>query len=326
MSPDLELVEVAVGESFKVWSHGYPYKTVRWHFHPEYEIHLIVATTGRMHVGDYIGEFQPGNLVMTGPNLPHNWISDVAPATQVPLRCIVLQFTAGFIERVVDILPEIGFVNELLGESRRGIEFPALAGTASLPIMRQLLDARGARRVELFMALLDLLSKCRSRKPLASIAYQTNPEEYLSRPLSRMLVNISVNLGANLREGDFAERAGMSLGRFTRAFRRHTGMTFVQYVNSLRIKKACDLLMAGDRQITDICYMTGFNNVSNFNRRFLAQKNMSPSEFRRRHVENISSGNQHPADRTVPEQPCRGRRNVDPNRLSQPSTDRPPGA
>jgi len=299
--PDLELVEVANGESFKVWSHGYPFKTVRWHFHPEYEIHLIVTTTGRMHIGDYIGDFQPGNLVMTGPNLPHNWVSDVPPGVQVPLRCIVLQFTAGFIERVIDTLPEIGFVNEMLAEARRGIEFCAPSGAAALPLMSQLLDAQGARRVELFMALLDLLSKCRSRKPLASIAYRTSPEEYMSRPLNRVLANISVNLGANLREGDFAERAGVPLGTFLRAFRRHTGMTFVQYVNSLRIKTACDLLMAGDRQITEICYMTGFNNVSNFNRRFLAQKNMSPSEFRRRHAENISSEQRPSTGRTLAE-------------------------
>ena len=311
MIPDLELVEVANDESFKVWSHGYPFKTVRWHFHPEYEIHLIVSTTGRMHVGDYIGDFQPGNLVMTGPNLPHNWVSDVPTGVQVRLRCIVLQFAAGFIGRVIDTLPEIGFMNEMLGEARRGIEFCAPSGVAALPLMSQLLDAQGARRVELFMALLDLLSKCRSRKPLASIAYRTSPEEYMSRPLNRVLANISGNLGANLRESDFAERAGVPLGTFLRAFRRHTGMTFVQYVNSLRIKTACDLLMAGDRQITEICYMTGFNNVSNFNRRFLAQKNMSPSEFRRRHAENISSEKRASTGRTAGEIHHDERRNAD---------------
>ena len=316
MIPDLELVEVAKGESFKVWSHGYPYKTVRWHFHPEYEIHLIVTTNGRMHVGDYIGDFEPGNLVMTGPNLPHNWISDVPPGAQVALRCIVLQFTAGFIERVIDTLPEIGFVNEVLAEAQRGIEFSPLTGAAALPLMRQLLDAQGARRVEMFIALLDLLSMCRSRRPLASIAYQANPEEYMSRPLNRVLANISVNLGANLREGDFAERAGVSLATFLRAFRRHTGMTFVQYVNSLRIKTACDLLMAGDRQVTEICYMTGFNNVSNFNRRFLAQKNMSPSEFRRRHAENISSERQPPTGRMPDMHHDERRRGADRGRTS----------
>ncbi len=70
-------------ESFKVWSHGYPYRTVRWHFHPEYEIHLITATTGKYFVGDYIGDFEASNLVMTGPNLPHNWVSNVPRGEEV---------------------------------------------------------------------------------------------------------------------------------------------------------------------------------------------------------------------------------------------------
>ena len=75
MEPDLEVVQIRRGESFKAWSHGYPFRTVRWHFHPEYELHHVVATSGRYFVGDFIGAFEPGNLVLTGPNLPHNWVS-----------------------------------------------------------------------------------------------------------------------------------------------------------------------------------------------------------------------------------------------------------
>ena len=75
--PELELVRVPEKQSVKIWSHGYPFRTVRWHFHPEYEIHLITATSGIRYVGDHIGTFVPGDLVMVAPNLPHNWISDV---------------------------------------------------------------------------------------------------------------------------------------------------------------------------------------------------------------------------------------------------------
>src|SRR3546814_5013324 len=76
VSPDLEVVQIGQAESFKAWEHGYPFHTVRWHFHPEYEIHHVVETSGRYFVGDFIGTFESGNLVLTGPNLPHNWVSD----------------------------------------------------------------------------------------------------------------------------------------------------------------------------------------------------------------------------------------------------------
>ena len=93
MSPFLELVDIQAQESFKVWTHGYPYETVRWHFHPEYEINLITHTSGRYFVGDHTGTFEPGQLCMVGPNLPHNWISDVPPEQHIDKRCVVLQFS-----------------------------------------------------------------------------------------------------------------------------------------------------------------------------------------------------------------------------------------
>ncbi len=58
----------------------------RWHFHEEYELHLITATSGKAFVGDWIGPFQPGHLVLCGPRLPHNWISLDLPEGGVPLR------------------------------------------------------------------------------------------------------------------------------------------------------------------------------------------------------------------------------------------------
>lgn len=288
MEPDLELVQVGRDESFKVWSHGYPYRTVRWHFHPEYEIHLITATTGRSHVGDYIGSFEPGNLVMTGPNLPHNWISDVPPSTAVPQRCLVLQFTGEFIGQCVAVFPELGFVRRLLTEAGRGVEFAPATGAAALPMMSELLEAGGARRIALFVALLDLLNRCKLRRPLASVGYQPNPSGYMSEPLNQVLAHIGRNLGSDLREGELADLSGYSASAFSRAFRRHTGMTFVQYVNRLRINRACELLMGGRAQVADICYEVGFNNLSNFNRQFLAQKSMPPSEFRSHHHANAA--------------------------------------
>ena len=81
MKPDLEVVQIGRAHSFKAWEHGYPFRTVRWHFHPECELHHVVETTGRCFVGDYIGDFAPGHLVLTGPNLPHNWVSDLAAGT-----------------------------------------------------------------------------------------------------------------------------------------------------------------------------------------------------------------------------------------------------
>ena len=152
MKPDLELVQIGRTQSFKAWEHGYPFRTVRWHFHPEYELHHVVATTGRCFVGDFIGEFAPGHLVLTGPNLPHNWVSDVAEGGSVPLRGRVLQFGEQFIRDAADLLPELASFLPVLELSRRGVLFtPATAATVG-QMIEELLVATDIRRLELFVS------------------------------------------------------------------------------------------------------------------------------------------------------------------------------
>ena len=280
VQPDLELVAVPRDESFKVWSHGYPYRTVRWHFHPEYEIQVITSTTGKYFVGDYIGNFAPGNLVMTGTNLPHNWVSNVSLGERVDERCLILQFDAEVVANAIKVFPELKCVESLLDASRWGVLFTPKTGAAAEPIMREMLGAQGMRRITLFLELLDLLVHSAEQVKLASAAYRADPTRYAETRINHVLSYIGKNLSQELRETELAELAGQSASAFSRYFRRHTGVPFVQYVNRLRINLACQLLMSGELTITDICYQVGFNNLSNFNRQFLLLKGMSPSRWR----------------------------------------------
>jgi AraC-like DNA-binding protein len=281
VQPDLELVAVRRDESFKAWYHGYPYRTVRWHFHPEYEIHLIVATTGKMFVGDHISSFAPGNLVLLGPNLPHNWVSDVPEGETVEQRNLVLQFGEEFVTHCMESFPEWGQVEALLTASRRGVLFGAQTSAAIRPLFLELLAARGLRRLVLFMSMLEVLVGAEDTELLASPAYQADPTGFAATRINHALSYIGQNLSAELRESDLAQLAGQSVSAFSRYFRRHTGMPFVQYVNRMRINLACQLLMDDALSITDICFKVGFNNLSNFNRQFLVAKGMAPSKFRR---------------------------------------------
>src|SRR5438874_10021547 len=171
MEPDLELVQIRPGESFAAWSHGYPFRTVRWHFHPEYELHMVAATTGRYFVGDFIGDFAPGNLVLTGPNLPHNWVSDVPPGAKVPLRGRVLQFTEQFVRDATALLPELSSFLPVLELSRRGALFSPQTSERVGPMLADLVGATGIRRIELFMSIIGTLSRAQGIRALASAGY-----------------------------------------------------------------------------------------------------------------------------------------------------------
>ncbi len=278
MKPDLEVVQIGRAESFKAWEHGYPYHTVRWHFHPEYEIHHVVATAGRYFVGDFIGTFEPGNLVLTGPNLPHNWVSDISGP--VPLRSRVLQFTAEFIADAMALFPELGACADLLEVSRRGALFSPATAAAAAPLLAELVTAQGIRRIEVFLGLLGHLSRG-DVTSLTSSRYLPDPSGFMSTGINEALAYINANLTEPFAESDLARIAGLSPATFSRSFRRHTGQALVRYVNRLRINLACQLLMGtGDLKIADVCFSSGFNNISNFNRQFLAQKGMTPSRFR----------------------------------------------
>ncbi|MGV8988053.1 MAG: helix-turn-helix domain-containing protein [Cypionkella sp.] len=281
MKPDLEVVQIGRSQSFKAWEHGYPYHTVRWHFHPEYEIHHVVATSGHYFVGDFIGTFEPGNLVLTGPNLPHNWVSHVPEGTVVPLRGRVVQFSEHFIPNAKDLLPELSASEGLLELSRRGALFSPDTAALAGPLLGELVTAQGIRRLEVFIGLLGVLSNASDVKPLTSTSYLPDPSGFMSTGINEALAYINANLTEPFGEQNLADIAGLSLSSFSRSFRRHTGLALVKYVNRLRINLACQLLMGpAQMKITDVCYSSGFNNISNFNRRFLEQKGMAPSRFR----------------------------------------------
>ena len=283
MSPYLEIVGIQEQESFKVWTHGYPYETVRWHFHPEYELNFITETSGRYFVGDHTGTFKPGQVCMMGPNLPHNWVSDVPQGEHVERRCIVLQFSGKCIRRGIEAFPELGRLERLLADSQRGILFSEEVSQRAAALLTALLDAQGIQRIHGFLSLLELLAQASDSTLLATPSYRPDPEGYRSSMINQVLGLLEQNAHERISESDLARYAGMETSAFSRFFRRHTGVPFVQYVNRLRVNRACELLIASDKPVTEVCYDCGFNNLSNFNRQFLALKAMPPSQFRRYH-------------------------------------------
>ncbi|SNY92942.1 Helix-turn-helix domain-containing protein [Cohaesibacter sp. ES.047] len=281
MQPDLELVHIRKDESFAAWQHGYPFRTVRWHYHPEYEIHLVVSTTGKFYIGDHIGHFAPGQLVMTGPYLPQNWISNIPKDKFERRRSQVIQFPESFIEATLEVVPEMDAFRTLLSRSRRGLLFDNETGKALEPIMSELMDARGIKRIALFCEVVDRLVHAPEPQILASLNFQIEMGSAEDTGVNRAIHYLRENLTSPITEAELAELTGQSASSFSRSFKRHTGMTLVRYKNQLRIDLACHMLLTDpDTRVADICFEVGFANLSNFNRHFLKLKGMSPSEFR----------------------------------------------
>lgn len=260
-------------------AHGFPTPLARWHCHDEYELHLITCTSGKVFVGDWIGPFQPGHLVLCGPRLPHNWISMDVPEGGVPERDLVIQFAHDPIARAAEQIPELADAMALLERSRHGIEFFGLSERA-LGHFNAVKVAHGFQRLAAFFAYLEDLVRCTDYRLLSSVRMQGEDEAGNDR-VNALVNRITRDLALPLSAADLAAELGMSESRFSRFFRRATGNTFTDFVNRIRVNRAGQLLMETDRLVTHICYEVGFNNVANFNRRFLEIKGVTPSEFRR---------------------------------------------
>jgi AraC-like DNA-binding protein len=260
--------------------HGYPTPLARWHCHEEYELHMITATSGKAFIGDWIGPFEPGHVVLCGPKLPHNWISLDIPPQGVVQRDLVIQFQHAPIEQACKTIPEFAELMPLLERARHGIEFFGLSQIGQTH-WRRVKESKGSRRLAAFLDLMTDLARCTDYRMLSNVQMQGVENAAELDQINAIVNRITENVALPLTAAQMAVDMGMSETRFSRFFKRTTSHTFTDFVNQVRIHRACQLLMSTDRYVTNICYDVGFSNVANFNRRFLELKGTTPTEFRK---------------------------------------------
>jgi AraC-like DNA-binding protein len=168
----------------------------------------------------------------------------------------------------------------LLERAKHGIEFFEMFPQA-MAHWQRVKASQGLARFGAFCIFLNELAQCKDYRLLSNAQIQSVDNDAQLDQINAVLVRITENLTEPLSAATLAEELGMTESRFSRFFRRATGNTFTDFVNHVRINRACQFLMESDRQITSIAYDVGFNNIANFNRRFLDIKGMTPREFRR---------------------------------------------
>lgn len=279
MTPEIEMVDRTT-RSIRYLEHGWPNELCRWHAHEEYELHLITATRGKAFVGDYIGDFVAGDLFMTGPNLPHNWITDRAWDAPAPNRDMLIQFSHKSVEKLAEGFPEFSQVLQLLQLAQSGIHFEGFNPTFARGHMESIRDNKGAERILAFVRFLVRLNEHAEKKTL-SISKLVQPQGGSKQARIAEVVDYIVKSFCDgLSLGEAAKMAGMTEITFSRNFQAVTGHSFVEFLTRIRIGEACGMLYASDDQIISIAQMAGFKNLANFNRHFLKVKGMTPSEYR----------------------------------------------
>jgi AraC-like DNA-binding protein len=279
-APEFEFTD-GTERSVHYLEHGFPNHLVRWHYHDDYELHLIVASTGKVFVGDHVGSFAPGHLVLTGPRLPHNWISQTEPGEEIELRDLVIQFRMDLLPKMARLAPELVSILPLLERARHGVEFLSVDTDWAQSIFHSIRDLSGPPRIARLVELLHHLSEENNYALLSTLAIRSRVDQASQDKIEQVTQYISENFAREITLGDMAKLVSMNDSAFSRFFAKATGNSFNRFVNRVRISKACELLSETEVPITTICYETGFNNIANFNRRFRELKENTPRDYRR---------------------------------------------
>ena len=277
--PELEYVDRTT-RSIRYLQHGWPTDLCRWHAHEEYELHLVVETRGKAFVGDYIGDFQAGDLFLTGPNLPHNWVTDEVWSEPVEVRDMLVQFSHESIAKLADGFPEFSEVLSLLQLAQSGIQFEGFNATFARGHFENIRNNSGIERILAFIRFLVRLNEHAEKRVLSATKLIQAEGNSKQARISAVVDHIVNNYKENLTVADAADLAKMTQPTFSRNFQTVTGHSFVDFVNKVRIGEACGLLFASDDSILTISQRAGFNNLANFNRHFLKTKGMTPSAYR----------------------------------------------
>jgi AraC-like DNA-binding protein len=253
-----------------------------WHYHPEFELTLIVKSAGQRLVGNSYAEYGSGDLVLIGPNLPHTWRSSpLATPAKKGHRAVVVQFGENFLGDEFFALPEMTTVARLLARSAVGLEFgrTKLTGRVREELTRlpQLSPAR--RLVSLLDVLLDLAAEAEVK------SLSTGSVRSLTRPMDRERIDAVCRYLDQLFQqeidyGKLARLVHMDQASLCRFFKRATGRTMTTYVTELRVAAATQLLLESDLSVLEIGLRAGFGNYSNFNKQFRRLKGLSPRALR----------------------------------------------
>ena len=282
-APRREVIPPHPQTSIRTLTHDFPSEICGWGSHPEYEIHLITKSHGSFIAGDHIGTFGPGQVSIMGPNLPHDWVSDLPEGEVAHDRDAVIQFSDEWIRGAMQHIPELEEVSEMLHRSTRGIVFSGATAWRSAETILACVQSRGVEQMGHLFKLLALFAHAPPEE------YEVLASEWMGRPtgsgsreaVEAGLAYIFENLTGDIRLSTAAGLAYMSEPTFSKYFKSATGMTFSNMVKKLRIAHARRLLDTTEHSVAQVASLSGYHNMANFNRQFLSEVGTTPTKYRR---------------------------------------------
>lgn len=266
------------GSSFVARTYETPYWETPYHQHNEYELMVIKESRGTVFVGDFVGSYQAGEVFLHGVGLPHWYRKD---SGEKKGSSMVVQFRddvfgAGFFD-----LPEMNAIRKLLSSSSRGIRCTGELRESLGPQLLDLEEKQGFDRVLSLLSMLQEIGLSTSYEYLSTIPSFDYTDQ--DRTAINLVFNYTMkNFQRKISLKEVANLSNKSISSFSHYFKKTTKIGYVRFLTQIRISHACKLLKETDFSITEICYMSGFNNWANFSKHFKTIVDLSPSQYRQK--------------------------------------------
>ena len=284
MKPLLEKSIESLNQSFLVKKLQEPFFDPNWHFHPHYQLFTVIKGTGTRFIGDDIRHFEEGDTVFLGPNMPHLWRSDrnyFEKESLLKTEGIVVYFKEDFLGNDFFEKPEMFDIKSFLKNSERGLDLTGTLGTEMVRDLNELLGLTGFEGISKLLNILHKLSVTNDYQYISSSNY-TNTHKISETERMRIVHEyVLKHFKENINLSTVASLSNMTEAAFCRYFKSRTNKTFSDFVKEIRIGNACKILQDENKSISQTCYESGYNTVSNFNNQFKSLKGVSPLQYQK---------------------------------------------
>jgi len=289
MLPKLEKIPLSTSSSIIVKKEVTPYMDYPWHYHPEFEIIFVEKSYGIRLMGNNIGNFNDGDLMFMSPNLPHVWKNDHDfyngdPNFQVVVY--VIHFQENSLGENFFSLPEFASVKKLFQRGKQGILIKGENHRKISELIKEVYNSSGIGRLVLFLETLKTFAETTEYELLSSPGYANSINLSDTKRINKVVNFLMENYAREIETDEIARLVNMNKSSFCRYFKARTHKTCSRFLNEIRIAHACKLLVSNNMTVSQVCYETGYNNISHFNRQFKLITGSTAKTYAKKYLNN----------------------------------------
>lgn len=249
-----------------------------WHYHAELELTFILSGQGVRYVGNSIENFYEGELVLLGSNLPHSW--NTTADQEQPVNAIVIYLKEDFLDKNWMQSIEFEGIRNLFALMNKGIKVDNKVAAELKQKFYELLNASPFEKLMILLQVLEYLSHNQEYRFLCQQEFTCDFDDTDKTRINTVYNYIQTHYQEQVSLADIASKLSMSEEYFSRYFSKTMKKPFFEFLNEYKINRACKLLIETDKQISEICYASGFESIPFFYRQFKKFKDCQPKNYR----------------------------------------------